>query len=1041
MSPPQVDLAALSVRRPWLVTVLNLLVVIGGLAALLGVEVRELPDVDRPIVSVRAQYLGASPETMDAEVTSLLEGAVARVSGVHTIESSSEENNARIHIEFQPGVSLDAAAADVREAVSRAARELPDNLEQLTVYKADEDAQPIVVLAAYSDVLDEAALTRVVEKDIVPELISIAGVADVPLFGQRQRMLRVVVDPLRMSSFGLSITDVAAVLRQASLDVPVGSFRSSDQNLLVRADASAVTEEGIAELVVRDNIRIGDIASVVFGPEDAESFSRLNGRRVVGLEVVRQAGSNTIEIATAVDRALDRLNDRFEDVTLAKISDNAEFIRGSVREVAISLGLATLVVIGVIRLFSGSMRTTLVPSLAIPIALLGTVAAIWLLGFSINILTLLALVLATGLIVDDAIIVLENVQRRRHEGLGARAAAVLGTRQVFFAVVATTAVLVAVFVPIAFLPGTAGRLFREFGIVLAIAVIISSFVALTLVPAALAGFADSGAATGRSRLAGLGEGLAAFYRRTLDHALAHPALTVLLAVLLGGSAGALYPWLDQELLPEEDRGTLFVNAAGPDGVGLEYTERQADRLEDVLQPMLDSGAAESLYTIVGRYDPNRAQVLAKLAPWGDRQPQQRITAELQPLLAAMPGASVRISSPNSLGLRGSGGLEVALVGNDYPEIFTAARDLAYAIETELADVVQPRISYQPTQPQLSVSVDRRRAADLGVPLGDLAATLQAMIDGQELVDLNVGDEAIPIFLEAPSGAIDEPADLVNLFVRAGNDRLVPLSSLVTLTEEGVAAELDRHAQRRAIEIDAEIRAGYPLQSALDDVQRLADRMLPAGIDLIPLGEAATLEEANRDAMITYAIALLVVFLVLVAQFESLTSGLVVMLVVPFGLAAAVFALYLTGTSLNVYSQVGLVMLVGLMAKNGIMLVEFGDQLRDQGMSVHDAIREAARVRLRPIVMTLISTVFGALPLILSSGPGAEARHAIGWVVFAGLGLAAVFTLYLTPVAYRLVAPLSKPRAATAEGLDRELQAAGGSGPTPHPQGDAASTTV
>ena len=1027
MSAPRLDLPALGVRRPWLVTVMNLLIVIAGLAALLGVEVRELPDVDRPIVSVRAQYLGASPETMDAEVTSILEGAVARVSGVRAIESASEENNTRIRVEFQPGVALDAAAADVREAVSRVSRELPDNIEQLTVFKADEDAEPILTLAAYSDVLDEASLTRVVEQDVVPELISIAGVADVPLFGQRQRMLRVVVDPLRMSSFGLSISDVAEVLREAALDVPVGSFRSADQSLLVRADASAVTEAAIEELVVRGSTRIGDIASVVFGPEDAQSFSRLDGRRVVGLEVVRQAGSNTIEIADQVDRALVRLNDRFDTVRLAKISDNAEFIRGSVREVVTSLLLATLVVIGVIRVFSGSMRVTLVPSIAIPIALLGTVAAIWILGFSINILTLLALVLATGLIVDDAIIVLENVQRRRLEGLGARAAAVLGARQVFFAVVATTAVLVAAFVPIAFLPGTAGRLFREFGIVLAVAVIISSFVALSLVPASLAGFADGGERGSSRRLAGIGNVIAGLYGRSLAAVLRRPLASALVALLLGGAAAALFPLLDRELLPEEDRGALYVSASGPDGVGLEYTERQADLVEDVMWPLLESGEATALYTIVGRYDPNRTQVLARLAPWGERRSQQAIAAELEPLLGNMPGASARISSPNSLNLRGGGSeFEVALVGNEYEEIYAAAQELAYAIETELDQVVAPRIGYQPTQPQLSVEVDRRRAADLGVPLNELALTLEAMIDGQELVDLNVGDEAVPIFLEAPGGAIDEPSDLVNLFVRAGDDRLVPLSSLVTLKEEGVAAELDRHAQRRGIEIDAEVISGYPLQSAVDDVRALADRILPPGISLIPLGEAATLEEANRDAMITYAIALLVVFLVLVAQFESLTSAVVVMLIVPFGLAAAIFSLYLTGTSLNVYSQVGLVMLVGLMAKNGIMLVEFADQLRDRGMSVPDAVAEAARVRLRPIVMTLVSTVLGALPLILSSGPGAEARHAIGWVVFAGLGLAAAFTLYLTPVVYQAVARWSRPRAAEADRLEAELEQAGAS---------------
>ncbi len=1022
MSEPQDSLPALGVRRPWLVTVLHLLIVIAGLAALLGVEVRELPDVDRPIVSVRAVFPGASPETMDAEVTSLIEGAVARVSGVNTLESSSEENSARIRVEFQPGINLDAAAADVREAVSRVERELPDGLEQLTVYKSDEDAEPIVVLAASSDLYTEEALTRIVEKDIVPELISIAGVADVPLFGQRQRFLRVAVDPLRMTSYGLSISDLADVLREAALDVPVGSFRSRDQDLLVRTDASAVTEEAIADLVIRDGIRVADVASVLFAPEDAQSFGRLNGRRVVGFEIVRQAGSNTIEISAAVDRALTGLNQRLDGVKITKISDNAEFISGSVREVVRSLALATLVVCGVIWLFSGSLRITLVPSLAIPIALLGTLAVIWMLGFSINILTLLALVLATGLIVDDAIIVLENVQRRRQEGLGAKAAAVLGTQQVFFAVVATTAVLIAAFVPIAFLPGTAGRLFQEFGIVLAVAVTISSFVALSLVPASLAGFADGGTANASRPLARIGNRLTGFYENALSTSLRHPVITASFAIILGVGAAAMYPLLGQELLPDEDRGTLYVTASGPDGVGLAYTERQGDRIEDVLQPLLDSGEATALYTIIGRYDPNRAQVLVRLAPWDERQrSQQDIAAELQPILSRMPGASVRVSSPNSLGLRGEGGLEVALVGTDYTEIYQAARELADEIETGLPNLIRPRVSYQPTQPQISIEVDRRRATDLGVPLADLASTLRVMIDGMEVVDLNVGDDAIPIFLEAPSATINEPSDLANLYVRSGDSSLIPLSALVSLKEEGVAAELDRHAQRRGIEIDADVRTGYPLQSAVSDLRSSADRILPQGITFIPLGAAATLEETNRDALLTDAFALLIVLLLLIAQFESITSALVVMLIVPFGLAAALFALFVTGTTLNVYSQVGLIMLVGLMAKNGIILVEFADQLRDQGASVTDAIQKAAQVRLRPIVMTLVSTVFGALPLILSTGPGAEARHAIGWVVFAGLGLAAVFTLFLTPLVYRFIAPLSKPRGNAAASLERELQ--------------------
>lgn len=1026
--PVRDDLPALGVRRPWLVTVMNLLIAIAGLAALLAIEVRELPNVDRPIVSVRAVFPGASPETMDAEVTSKLEGAVARVSGVHEINSSSEENSARIRIEFRPAVDLDAAASEVREAVSRVVRELPDGVEQLAVYKADQDAEEIVQVAVMSDRYSEEALTRIVEQDIVPQIIALPGVADVPLFGTRQRVLRVILDPLQLTSYGLTVSDVEAVLRNAPLDVPAGSFRSDDQQLIVRADASAVTEAEIASIIVRDAVRVGDVARVLFSPEDATSFVRLDGRRVIGLGVVRQAGSNTIEISDGVRAAIERLDERFEDIEFTVISDSATFIRGSVKEVLISLMLAIAVVVLTIRVFSGSMRLTLIPAVAIPIALLGTLSGIWLLGFSINILTLLALVLATGLIVDDAIVVLENIQRRRRQGLGAYAAAVLGTRQVFFAVVATTAVLVAVFVPIAFLPGTAGGLFREFGFVLALAVVISSFVALSLVPSAMARMSldDARAGAVMSRVNAFGSASADLYGSLLRRALDHPWLALLLGIAIAGAAGAVYPALEKELLPEEDRGKLYVYATGPDGVGLSYAERQADLLEAILMPLVESGEITHLYTTVGRWDPNRSMVVAPLAPWSERsRSQQDIEAELAPLLAAMPGSRSGAYSPNSLNLRGvgGGGIEVALVGNDYASIFAAARDFSAAIELELTEVSGPRISYQPSQPQLSVRIDRRRAADLGVSLDDLAMTLRAMINGEDVVDINVEDEAVAVMLQGSPGAIRDPSDLINLHVRAENGALVPLSSIVTLVEEGVAAELERQSQRRAIEIDAEIAPAYPLQAAVDDLERLAREVLPLDVAMVTQGEAAALQEANRDTMLTYAFALLVVFLVLVAQFESLTSAAVVMLVVPFGLAAAAFSLFLTGTSLNVYSQVGLVLLIGLIAKNGILLVEFADQLRDEGASVRNAIAGSARIRLRPVMMTLVSTVFGALPLILSTGPGAEARHAIGWVVFGGLGMTAVFTLFLTPVFYLGIARFSKPRASAQAKLSDELGAA------------------
>ncbi len=1020
------DLPSLSVRRPILVLVLNLLIVLAGIAAILAVETRELPDVDRPIVSVRAEYPGASPETMDAEVISLLEGAVARVSGIRNIASSSEENNGRMRIEFRPGVDLDSAASDVREAVSRVSRRLPDRVEQVVVVKADDDADPVVNIAVVGAALTEEELTRRVQQDIIPELVSIDGVADVQLRGERQRMLRVVVDPLRLASYGLSVTDMAAALRLAPFDVPAGSFRSEDQELIVRADASVVSAAQVADIIIRDSIRIGEVASVFFGPEDARSYTRLNGNPVIALGVVRQAKANTIKISDGVARAVARLNDRFDEIELVVTDDQAEFIRSSVAEVLMTLGFAISIVVLTIWVFMGSIRATLVPGIAIPVALIGTVAAIWLLGFSINILTLLALVLATGLVVDDAIVVIENVQRRRALGLGTRAAAVLGTRQVFFAVVTTTAVLVAVFVPIALLPSTAGRLFREFGVVLACAVTISSFVSLTLVPAAASRLADPGAGNAVTRLLQrVGAMLRNGYRRSLKFALDRVWLPLAAAIAFAALAAALYPRLDQELLPPEDRGLINVNATGPDGVGIGYMDRQTRQLEDQLQPLLDSGEAKSLFTIVGTWDPNRSRINVPLARWHERQrSQQQIMASLRDRITDLPGAYVSVSGSNSLSLRRSGGqIEVALVGNDYQTIFTAAKGFVRAIEDRLPYLSQPQISYDPTQPQLSVDIDRRRAADLGIDLDNVAATLRAMIDGDELVDLNIADEAVPILLESSSGDINDPSDLVNLYVTASGGRLVPLSSVVSLREQGVAAELDRHAQRRAIEVDVDLSPSVAMQTAVDDLRALAADVLPAGVSMILLGEAATLEETSREVAITYAIAFAVIFLVLAAQFEGFTSATVVILTVPFGVAAAVFALLLSGVSVNVYSQIGLILLIGLMAKNGVLLVEFADQLRDRGHELRDAIERGAGIRLRPVTMTMVSTVLGGLPLILGTGAGAEARSSIGWVVFGGLGLAAVFTLYLTPALYLLIARYSSARAAESERLQAELEAA------------------
>jgi len=1000
---------------------MNLLIIIAGIAALFGIEVRELPDIDRPIVSVRANYPGASPMTVDAEVTSLVEGAVARVAGVVAVRSSSEEGNFRMRAEFHADRELADAANDVREAVSRVLSQLPDGVEDLFVVKAEQDARPIMNIAVWSDTNPIDILTKRAADEIIPELTAVDGVADVVVFGARERVLRVEVSPARLAAHGLSVGEVAEVLSAAQFDLPVGSFSAGQLEVLVRANATVADPALIEGLMIRDPVRLGDLASVYFGLATSESVARLDGRLVLNLGIIRQAQSNTVGISTEVQKALRQLEQRFPDLKFELTSDDADFIRGAIKEVLTSLALALIIVVCVVWLFMGRLTAALVPATAIPIALMGSVAAIWLIGYSVNLVTLLALVLATGLVVDDAIVVTENIERRRADGIGPRAASVIGARQVFFAVIATTVTLIAVFVPISFLPSDAGRLFAEFGFVLAITVSISSFVALSVCPMSAARLPSLGVGNG-GIMGRMGSRLLRGYAAILKPLLAVPMLTLVGAGVLAAGASLVYGQLGEELTPPEDRGAVVVRLQGPDGSGLDFTDRQVEAVEQMFNPALDSGDAEGIYSVTGWYDLNRGYIGARLKHWDERETGQReIESGIRLKLAMLAGAQARVSSGNSLGLRrgSDGGISMALTGPSYPVIAEAAD--AFALElANLPGLSGVRLQYQATQPQLSITIDRARAADLGVSMSTLSATLRVLIDEDEITEITIDDQAIPIILQSAAGAVRDPNDLLNLYVRSEAGHLAPLSQLVTFSEAGVAAELDRHGQRRAVEIDASVAPDLSLRDAVDQVRALAAETLPPGVGLLLLGEAAALDETSNALMATYIIALVVVFLVLVAQFESLTSAAVVMVTVPFGVCAAIYALWLTDTTINIYSQIGVIMLIGIMAKNGILLVEFADQLRDKGLTAGEAASQAATERLRPIAMTLASTVLAGLPLIVGGGPGAEARAAIGWVVFGGLGIAAVFTLFLTPAAYALIADFTRNRASAGIALEAEL---------------------
>ncbi len=1027
--PYQESLASLAIRRPVLMVVINLLVMVAGAAALMNVEIRELPDVDRPQITVRASYDGASPETLDTEVTSVLESAIARVQGIKTMRSGSEENSCRVRVELQPGVNINDAANDIREAVSRNQRQLPENVENIFVIKANDDAEAIIQLAAISDSLTKEELAKRVEKDVIPALMAVPDIAEVRLSGNQQRVLRVLLNPARMSSLKVSVAEVAQTLRNARLDVPAGSFESIEQDFLVRANATVVDPDLLLKLYIRENVRLGDIATAFFGPEDTESYARLNGHLVIGLDIVRQAGGNTIAISDGVKVVLRDLNERLNELEIFTTADDAEFILGAIEEVISSLLISVLVVVLIIALFIGQFFATLVPAVTIPIALIGTFAAIWLMGLSINLLTLLAMVLATGLIVDDAIVVLENIQRHRRHGAGPLAAAVAGTNQVFFAVIATTVTLASVFLPIAFLPSETGQLFREFGLVLAIAVSISSFVALTLCPMLASRLPNAREnhplfKPVRRLLEDSGDEFSSLYSRSLKFCLKFRYPVLFVCILLSLFSLDLLKHLPQELLPEEDRGVLRVMATGPDGSSLLFSDGMSEQVEAILKPYQDAGIIDTMYTTIGQWDKNRAYTVATLKPWKERTvSQMELSQAIQNETDKLAGIQVMIRNANSLGIRGAGGggLELAITGDNFPNILTAAEKLAETVEKEIPSITRTRVMFDTSQPELSFSIDRDKATDLKVSVEAISQTLRAMVDGYEVTDFNIDDEGVPVILGSMEGSIKDPQDLLSLYIPNQDGELISLLAFVSIEESGVAAELNRHEQRRAIEIRIDLKADAVLSETMQQVQQIGNRILPSGTAILFLGDAADLEQASHDVAITFGLALLIVFLVLAAQFESIGSALIVIFTVPFGLAAAVYALALTGQSINLYSQIGLIMLVGLITKNAILLVEFMDQLREKGLSVEDSIIRGVKVRFRPVMMTVLSTVIGSLPLILSTGPGSEARSAIGWVVFGGLGMATFFTLYLTPVGYALIAPLFKPRSYAEDDLNQQMQ--------------------
>ena len=1025
-------LSDISVRRPVLAAVASLLLIVFGLSALRDVPVRELPDVDNAVVSVTTSYRGAAPEVIDTDITETIEGAIASIAGIRTISSESRQGRSRVTIEFEPGRDIDVAANDVRDAVGRVLDNLPEDADQPQVEKADADADPVMRLAITSDRMTTAEITDYMDRFIVDRLATLDGVANVRVYGDRAFAVRIWLDRRALAARKLTIADVESALRRNNVELPAGEVTSIDRQLSVRLNSRLASVEDFRDVVLDRvagyPVRLRDVARVEPGVASDTTIARSDGRDAVGMAIQRQSQSNTLQISNAVRAEVARLTPTLpEGMEIIIGSDDALFVGASIREVAIALSISLVLVVLVILLFLRSLRATLIPAITIPVSLLGCFILIGLWGFSVNTLTLLALLLAIGLVVDDAIVVLENIQRRIENGESPLVASLKGARQVTFAVLATSVTLIAVFVPLSFMPGQVGKLFVEFGWVMAGTVAISTFVALSACPALASKVLTAGkGAVVSDEYAARGwmqKGYSAILRRALRMPL------VVLVLAFGATAGAylFYDGLARELAPREDRGVGFVPLTAPQGSTLAYTDQAARQVEEILAPLREEGIVETVFTFTGWGNRAwRSFVVFRLAPWDERDvPVSDVVRRLIPQMGQVTVARGFPVTPAGLGLRGnSTPVRVVIGGPEFDDVKDWAQALLSRAE-EIEGLVNPEINFEQNLPQLDVTIDRERADDLGISVETVANTLQTMLASREVTTFVSRGREYPVIAQAEEEDRRTPSDIDNIFVRSGDgETLVPLGALVTVTENAAAPSLRRFDRLPSIQLSGALAPGADLGTVLTRIEEAAAEILPAEAALGYQGQSQTFKDTSAGVGLVFALSILIVFLVLAAQFESFVHPVTIMLTVPAGVAGAIYAMALTGLSINVYSQIGIILLIGLVAKNGILIVEFANQLRDEGKEVREAVLQASVLRLRPIVMTVVSTVLGALPLVLATGAGAESRNAIGTVIIAGLLFATAMMLVVTPVLYDLLARFTRPRGAVQKELDSELARSG-----------------
>ncbi len=1026
-------LSDVSVRRPVLAIVAAALLFAFGILSFDRLPLREYPDIDPPILNITTLYPGASAAVVENRVTEVIEDRLAGLEGIKTMASSSLDGRSNITLEFELSRDIDNAANDVRDRVSRILNDLPQEAEPPEVRKSASDEEVIFWAHLVAPGMDALELTDYARRYLEDRFSVLEGVARVRITGEQVYAMRIWLDRNALSARNLTVADVEAAIRAQNVELPAGTLKSLQRDFIVRVDRGYETAADFRQLVLRQAddgylIRLGDVARVELASAEHRSLFRGNGEPMVGLGVIKQSTANALSVSDLVWQEVEQINRQLPPgMELIASFDNSIFVRAAIQEVYTTLFIAALLVVLVIFLFLGDPRSLLVPAITVPISLVSAFAALWVMDYSINLLTLLALVLAIGLVVDDSIVVLENVHRRLLEGETPLVAAFLGTRQVGFAVVATTLVLVSVFVPITFLEGDIGRLFGEFAMTMAMAVIFSSFIALTLAPALCSKLLDREHIS--NRMADTVEALSArmerAYQRALGTVLPHRWLTLLILLVSMGVTAWAFQAVPREYAPEQDRGILFLGVSTPEGSSFEYTVTQIEEVERRLLPLVAAGDIRRLLirapSFGGGEAFNAGFALMVLADWDSgRRPTAEIQADARQRLEDIAGARTFIRGGGGLG-RGSGDPVQFVVTGDSFEELAQWQDLLLERIADNPGLVGVDTDLQPTKPQLRINIDRNRAGDLGVSLTEVSRSLETLLGSRRVTTFVLAGREYDVIVEGERENQRTLDDLNSIYVRsAASGDLVPLGSLVTVREQADAGSLNRYNRARALTITAGLAPGYALGDALLYLEDLVRTELPTNANFDYKGESLEYQSSSNAVIFTFLLALLVVYLVMAAQFESFVHPAIILLTVPLALAGGLGGLWLFGLTLNIYSQVGMIMLVGLATKNGILIVEFINQMRDGGCEFMEAVQRGAARRLRPIIMTAFTTVVGAVPLVVSSGPGHEVRTVIGIVVMCGVTVATLITLFLIPMAYALLARGTGSPRATSQQLDREL---------------------